>query len=297
MKRVNNFYFYQLGASIKPLMGYDQNTPFDWSTIASCYNAKNSLDTFLLGSVIPFRISSGSARALLDSINKVVPDNANFWSEDGASEVNGKPLSYEGILIGNAAREFQTVLSAELENSDTYYVSQKGIFNTSDLIEAAIDAFPEKIRDQLPEDTVLDIKQAGRCLAFELPTACGFHLMRALEAVMHLYYERITEGDKLRLKPAERNWAHYIKKLGEVGASEHVTTVLDHIRSLHRNPLIHPEDKLSPDEALTLWGIVTSATVAMYNDMHPRIPIASAIPAVDNIKKSSKKEGAIPVKV
>jgi len=36
------------------------------------------------------------------------------------------------------------------------------------------------------------LKEAGRCLAFDLPTACAFHICRATEALMLTYYEALT---------------------------------------------------------------------------------------------------------
>ncbi|MBN8531842.1 MAG: hypothetical protein J0L97_08305 [Alphaproteobacteria bacterium] len=212
-----------------------------------------------------------SAKTLLDLIKSIVPDNINLFSADGEKAVNNLPLGYKSYYIGNAAKEFKTVLSAELESTDTYFVSRKSIFDTTDLISSSTNVFPENIRAKLPSETITDFQEAGRCLAFELSTACGFHLVRAIESVIHKYYEHITSGQKLQLKPSERNWGSYIKKLQDANADASVLSVLDHIRSLHRNPLMHPDDVLTSDEALSLWGIVQSAIIAMYKKMETKV--------------------------
>ena len=62
-----------------------------------------------------------------------------------------------------------------------------------------------------------------------------------------------------------RNWGAYIRILRTKGADEKVIASLDQIRELHRNPVMHPEETLSSDEATTLFGIAQSAILAMVN--------------------------------
>ena len=69
------------------------------------------------------------------------------------------------------AKEFETVLANELPGLATYVVSPKGIFSTDDLIANAERQISEKCRGALNEKARGDIQQAGKCLAFELPTA------------------------------------------------------------------------------------------------------------------------------
>jgi hypothetical protein len=114
----------------------------------------------------------------------------------------------------------------------------------------------------LQEPTKLDIRQAGRCLAFELPTAAGFHIMRATESILRDYY--VAHVGK---KPKTRNWGKYIADLKTSSANPKTVAVLDQIRTLHRNPTIHPEVVLSGSEAQTLFGIAQSAITAMIEDM------------------------------
>ena len=67
-----------------------------------------------------------------------------------------------------------------------------------------------------------------------------------------------------------RNWSAYIKTLRECGADEKVVLILDQIKDLHRNPIIHPEQRLTNDEALSLIGIMDSAVTAIIADMKQR---------------------------
>ena len=67
-----------------------------------------------------------------------------------------------------------------------------------------------------------------------------------------------------------RNWGIYIKALRNCGADQKVVVILEQIKDLHRNPVIHPEEKLTNEEALSLIGIMDSAVTAIITDMKKR---------------------------
>lgn len=255
MRRINNYDFYELGASIRPLIDLGWESPQD-KAVMPLFRAGTKLQSFLDGKTVSLSVSVPAARKLKDAVEKVIPNGK--WPED-----TDKELGLNGILISSAAKEFEHVLAAELEGLDTYFVSQTGIFSTAQLIDSADKALPPNIRSALSNQARSDFCQAGRCLAFGLPTACGFHLLRAAEAVVTSYLSSLQEGGT-PLKSSDRNWGKYVEKLKATGkADEKVISVLDHLRSLHRNPLMHPEDVLTDDEALTLFGIVQGAIVAV----------------------------------
>ena len=179
---------------------------------------------------------------------------------------------YEIERAKDALREFETVFSAELRSLDTYYCSQKLGYDTSVLIEEAEKLIPESIRSSMPENAINDIRQAGKCIAFDIPTAAGFHTIRATEAVIRAYYA-VVVGTMPKLKM--RNWGAYIKILNESGADKRVTGFLDHIREFHRNPVLHPEETLSTEEAHVLLGVAVSSIVQMMTELN-RIKEAAA---------------------
>ncbi len=69
---------------------------------------------------------------------------------------------------------------------------------------------------------------------------------------------------------SQRNWGNYIKALKEAGANEKVVHCLEQIKTLHRNPLIHPDVTLTMPEALSLWAICASAIQAVVADIETR---------------------------
>jgi hypothetical protein len=48
-------------------------------------------------------------------------------------------------------------------------------------------------------------------------------------------------------------------------ADSRILSFIDHIREAYRNPITHPEQRLSKDDAQILLGICTSAIVQMVN--------------------------------
>jgi hypothetical protein len=228
------------------------------------------LDWFLSDKVVPITFSKTTGDNLSRALAKLVPGQV--------AEIPPAKLEYvlsfqDAYPIINSLREFQIVLQTELGRMDTYFISQKGIYSTSDLIERADNVLPVEIIKVLSESIRSDIKQAGRCLAFDLATATGFHIMRALEGVLRDFYCPAF----LNKKPKGRNWNSYIQCLKGTNADPKILAILDQIRSLHRNPTIHPQEVLTINEAMTLFGIAQSAIVAMVEDASKQHALASGV--------------------
>jgi len=103
---------------------------------------------------------------------------------------------------------------------------------------------------------------AGRCIAFELPTAAGFHVARATETII------LKLMDAAGMPPlASRNWGAYVNVLKKSSVDAKITEHIDQVRELHRNPLIHPEESLDMSEALVLWTVCIGLIGAMYREM------------------------------
>ena len=269
MKRLNGYLFYQLGYYLKPLETIEEGAKLI-DVASNIYFAKAWLDFFLTDRVITVAFSKETGYNLLSALAKLVPGQLSVIPADKLEY----ELSWQDVYpIKNSLREFQIVWQTELGKMDTYYISQKGIYSTSDLIERADNVLPIEIADTLPEPIRFDLRQAGRCLAFDLATAAAFHIMRALEGVLRDFYCPIFLGTK----PKARNWNGYIQCLKNTGADPKILAILDQIRSLHRNPTIHPQEVLTINEAMTLFGIAQSAVVAMVEDASKQHALASGV--------------------
>jgi len=221
-----------------------------------CKTAVGSRRFLCNDNLIPFVVCKPSAWKLLNFVNAVIETTPE------------KPLSMEKKLdfmeawhITNSLTEFETVFSAELQTLASYFVSQKLIYSTTDLIERPENLFPENIRQALPRQCVDDIKQAGKCIAFDIPTAAAFHILRATESVIRLYYTHVVGHPP---KSQMRNWGAYVKNLAAAGADTKITGFLDHIREQYRNPIFHPDEMLTSDDSVILLGTAVSAICLLY---------------------------------
>jgi hypothetical protein len=266
MQRVNEYSFYELANAVHPLTELAENLLLS-SVWPEWWNTRIQLTT--LFSLRSLTVCVGSAARLRAAITAIVPES---WEDlhpaltfpPGVPE---EPIAFWKVNeVQMAAKEFETVLAAECQVMDTYFVPKKGTYSTADLIERAHYQVPPIYRSGLPEFTKADLDQAGRCLAFDLPTAAAFHLLRGTEAALRQYYERVVPGTK-RAAPKMRNWGVYLKLLKEHGAEPRVTSLLDHLKDSYRNPVLHPEENYTDERAQVLFGVCVSALVLMIEEI------------------------------
>lgn len=281
MQRLNCYSFFQLGTALKPLETIEEGKELQ-SVSYDIYLARIWLEWFLANNLVAITFSKDSANNLLTVLRNYVPGVVSELSQEKSAYVL---TGIDTNSIRNALRAFQIVLQTELGKMDTYFVSQKGIYSTSDLIERADNVLPFEILQLLPEPIVTDLQQAGRCLAFDLSTAAGFHIMRAVEAVLRDYYYPAF----VQKKAKGRTWAAYIRDLDDSDADPKVISILDQIRSLHRNPTIHPEEVLTINQAMTLFAIAQSAIVSMVEDASQKYLEAEALDQIPISSQDSVK--------
>jgi hypothetical protein len=270
MQRLNAYRFYDLGMKVHPLTTLDQKSGNNRVMLISLLVAREEIERFL--TFLPFRVCESAAKKLLEAIDSIIPKDPDTGEVKRgiSSDVLFGGITadyYQTFSLVDNAKKFETILSAEIPTLDTYFVSQKGAYSTPDLIERAEVVFSESIRHELSAQTIFDVREAGRCLVLNSPTAAGFHILRATESVIREYLAVVTKGTS---KSKHRNWGAYIRALTGAGVDPKITSMLDQIRDMHRNPLMHPEDSLSNEEAVELFDICKSAIQTIVRDMVKR---------------------------
>jgi hypothetical protein len=271
MIRISPYYFYGMGVALNPLKSLKADAPMH-TAIVTLYIASNTLERLFDG-FYPFKACVNAGNRLYEVLQEVI-DKYNTEKPDTLDA----SFSYR---ITSAANEFETILAAEMQTLDTYHASQKALYSTRDLIERAEIVLPETVRAEVPGETITEIQSAGKCLAFELPTACGFHIVRATEAVIREYYRAVV-GTVPKVKA--RNWGSYIRFLKEKGADAKIITVLEQVKDTYRNPIVHPEDVLEMEDAIILFGMAQGVIISMMKDIAIRKAAAgkkalAAVPA------------------
>ncbi|MGA2630076.1 MAG: DUF4145 domain-containing protein [Terriglobia bacterium] len=247
MRRFNVFSFYKLGACLAPLR------LLDWlaeSELAHeiLFTAKNHLDKLRSESFPSMQVLSGPASAISVAIDEAYPRLAKI----------GRVGSAEQGFLTKSVEEFETVLKAQTPTEHTYTVEQLRGFSMPILVDGAEQNFSPVTILRVGDEVKKDIQEAGRCLAFELPTAAGIHMMRAFEKVFRQFY-KVSTGNE----PGHIDIFKLIKELRDFpNVDQKVLNILDQIRDLHRNPLAH-EVFLEMDDAVELFDIAKSAITAM----------------------------------
>jgi hypothetical protein len=265
MHRISLGWFAELGSHLEPLTNTSKITEI---TIFHLYKIKEYLGALSDPKVYPLdlRVSRPVVWKLQNQINRVLDapqPNQQAALDSGRWDIWQSASNLESLLLG------------ELAVQPVYHVWRKRAYDTEALVGEGETIFSKELRDDLNEDELYNIREAGKCLAFEIPTAAAFHLFRCAESIIRRYYELVV-GELP--KPKMRNWGLYIRNLRKCGADEMVLAFLGQIKDLHRNPVIHPETKLGTEEALSLTAIVDSAMQAIVKDMkkrreNPQLPL------------------------
>lgn len=153
-------------------------------------------------------------------------------------------------------KELETTLIAELAGLSAYVVTPKRI--DIDKLQNNVNLlFAPTVFEKLPTVAQYDLREAGKCIAFERPTAAAFHLMRASESVLREYYLFHVKRDRVKVLL----WGTITKELQSKSKflkdekRQVLFKNLDNIRLSFRNPTQHPEKIYDIQEVQDLWGL------------------------------------------
>lgn len=261
MQPINVHYFYNLAKSLQELNKIQSgNTLIE--RFGELYFAENALRDFLGNDLLPPQACRERGETLATVINTILQSlNADPPRTD--------PLSaYEVTSIQNSLRDFETVMESEYRVKPIFAVSKKGLYSIEQLVFRGYDMVPDDVHSLMP-DMREDLKDAGRCIAFEVPTAAAFHLFRATEAGVKAYIVSIRNTP---VTDAEKRLGlgGYKKILEALGVDARVLAALDQLIKLHRNPTIHPDVRVSNEEVLATLGMIDSFIRIVAIDMQRR---------------------------
>lgn len=154
------------------------------------------------------------ANELIQEVNKWNSENAMPNGEFSAELFEKELPNWNWTHILRRIDTFRSVFEAECHDVDVYSVGQIAIYKTRDLIANASHKIPAEFRDGMPQEALTEFDNAGRCLAFDLPTACGFHALRGTELVMDSYLKAFGITKKLV------SWNEYIKAAEELASRD-----------------------------------------------------------------------------
>jgi hypothetical protein len=228
MEPINQFEFYDLGKKLAQLASNHGDVSPN-AVLFELFDCNSALEALSKGKPLPLGVSREAAAALLKTVSDIFEAHFREKDEQGKtqfkfpSEQDPAIPAWRFNMFRNALSTFETVFGAEMREATAYFVPRRGIYFTPALVNSADESFPESIRPFIPEKTKEDWKSAGRCLAFSLLSASGFHVARAVEGTIETYYQTFSGKPGATLK----SWNEYAVELDKIatGAAPGIATL------------------------------------------------------------------------
>jgi len=271
VKKSDTNAIFWLGDCLGALAENLEPAPTGQSLLRAAYTAQSRFRDFVTQKEI-LPAARKSAEDLVSALDKIyIPRLAPPEILGGVAKIPlEEALAADDVtMLGNYLFAFQSTLSSELPTANIYYISPKCAYDTEKLMSKGEAVFPDSILDSLgksKEKVTNDIREATKCLAVNIPTATGFHVYRAMEAVVVEEYFDLLDIEK----PSNRNMGTYIKLLKDKGVDEKVTAPLSHIKDHYRNPISHPEEFWDAPKAHGAFGLAVSVITIMSQDIAVR---------------------------
>jgi hypothetical protein len=266
MDRAELHRVYELGGAIHRLADISTQTPL--GVYFGAYVAAEAALNQLLGKdpQVKLDLCMDAAQRLLSSIQNI--ERLRFYDKEGKFSVpQSGTLDYNYYELRDSLQNFEAVFRAEMQAAATYWVPKRGTHSTRDLVDNFDRSFLPDLHETIGETALNEYRNAGRCFAFGLWTAAGYHSCRAVEAVLRSYYRGFV-GKKAS---DGKTWHNLIQELELVEAEpKPVDKTLFYLRQLkdnERNPLMHVRIVLDEQDADLLLGAAKIAMVHMSREL------------------------------
>jgi hypothetical protein len=262
MQRINAYIAYLIGVNLNAtaLQIREQKATYARMLLPTT-EASQTLETFIGDSRISLHGSKFRAQIVVDLLRQI--------KDASATQPNDIIPEAFRHTLWNELVAFQNVFQTECNQLPLFLVQARRGWDPIVLSEFAEFVLPGLTWSSLSAAEKRDIQAAGRCLAFEVPTAAVFHLYRFLESRVLKY----TVLFGATLKDSDRNLGNYIKILESNGVDTRITTMLTHIKNEYRNPAIHPGVFFDGDAASVQMALVVSVAHLMSNDLLRRLGV------------------------
>lgn len=186
--------------------------------------------------------------------------------EDGQWSENRRLTSDEETSLVRTAGILRETLLAEAQGKVAFIASDKR-YTVEKLLEDIGSLFGDGVFARLPDLAKFDFEEGGKSLAYELPTAAAFHILRGTEATLRDFYCHTVKRNRIT---EPRMWAGIVRDLRSKknAPPELLLDNLDSLRSNFRNPTQHPEKTYDLDEAQDLLALAIDSINRMIRHQH-----------------------------
>ena len=194
----------------------------------------------------------GPLRELVEKLEQYPPDG----------KINAEDAKELISIMGN----LETTVRAEAATLNAYVLTEQRLDGRR-LVDRPESFLGNKTFNKLPFVAQYDIKEAGKCIAFEVPTAGAFHLLRATEDTLRAYYAHFVKRGR-KPNPMWNEMVNALKaKPRKPKPNRALLDHLDNIRNNFRNPTDHPEMIYGIDEVQNLFALVVDVLDRMTKEL------------------------------
>lgn len=261
MEKVNSVPLYWLANSIGSFQNYLNKPAKISALLIPSTNLKYHLD-FFINTMNELPLSKESAKIFLRGLESVI-----------LSKIDSPDLmipQQELLALYSALFSFQAVLTTELPQINIFYINQKRAYDMTSLVnngEKILSNDDLKILSNSTKERVItDIREATKSLAYEVYTAVGFHIYRAIESIIVTDYFSTLKVESLRWE-SNKNLGHYIEILEKEKIDIRITGFLKHLKDHYRNPIMHPDEFWDFNKAEQAIGLAASIINIMIKDI------------------------------
>lgn len=168
----------------------------------------------------------------------------------------------------NIMEELESTLLAESTGNVAFIVTDKRI-DIDKLLYDVPSLLAPNVFESLADAARYDLIEAGKCIAFERPTAAAFHLMRATEGILRQLYCTCVKRQRVELM-----WGPMLQHLRQCKNLHFGPLIdhLDHIRYSFRNPTQHPDKIYDIQEVQDLFNLCVDVVNRMVACMEAHEP-------------------------
>ena len=207
----------------------------------------------------------------LDEFELPVTRRASEELEALRKEFQARPTGHqmsaeEARKLNDAVNGIRGTLLAEAGGNFAFIVTEKRL-DVSKLLSDVSSLMAQEVFGKLPDVAQHDFIESGECIAFELPTAAAFHILRGTEDVLRHFYccvVRRGRDDPLLWGPMVISLRARRRRPPPASLLDN----LDNIRRSFRNPTQHPDKIYDIDEVQDLFGLCVEAVNRMVKSDH-----------------------------
>lgn len=264
MNPISQYKFYDLGAKLYRVVA-SKTAVGAAEMFVPLMDAQAALDNLIKGDPITLEIAKADASALLSKLGNIfnryfIDMNTRQFRFPGREEVID---AHELTLLRALTEKFETALSAELARKAIYAVPRRGLYDGFELSERADSQFSDEIIRTLGDHGREDMKAAGRALAFGMPEASCFHLIRAIEGVLSRYFHALS-GQQIKGDALWRGGlTHLASMKGKDAPDTRIITYLGDIEARYRSHLSASQPSISQNDATLFFGMAGSLLTLM----------------------------------